>query len=85
MGRLVHDGEIRDTINVPHWQGEGPYPSVRLLMDFRDPKIIGTFPYHCHIEKHADMGMMGTVEVLPPGVKTSVVLNFSPRQARDGR
>jgi FtsP/CotA-like multicopper oxidase with cupredoxin domain len=84
-GTPVHDGEVRDTINVPHWQGDGPYPSVRLLMDFRDPKIVGTFPYHCHIEKHADMGMMGTVEVLPPGVKTSVVLNFSPArpQMRD--
>ncbi len=83
-GRPVHETELRDTINVPHWKGEGPYPSVRLLMDFRDPKIIGTFPYHCHIEKHADMGMMGTVEVLPPGVKTSVVLNFSPAQPQVG-
>ena len=83
-GKLVHDGEIRDTINVPHWQGAGPYPSVKLLMDFRDPKIVGTFPYHCHIEKHADMGMMGTVEVLPPGVKTSVVLNFSPPRPEMG-
>ena len=83
-GKPVHETELRDTINVPHWQGEGPYPSVRLLMDFRDPKIVGTFPYHCHIEKHADMGMMGTVEVLPPGVKTSVVLNLSPAKPEVG-
>ena len=83
-GKPVHETELRDTINVPYWQGEGPYPSVRLLMDFRDPKIIGTFPYHCHIEKHADMGMMGTVEVLPPGVKTSVALNLSPAKPEVG-
>ncbi len=84
-GTPVHDGEMRDTINVPYWKGEGPYPSVRLLMDFRDPKIIGTFPYHCHIEKHADMGMMGTVQVLPPGRKTAVTLDFSPPQPEMGR
>ncbi len=83
-GTPVHDGEIRDTINVPHWSGKGPFPSVRLLMDFRDPEIVGIFPYHCHIEKHADMGMMGTVEVLPPGVKTSVVLKFSPAKPEMG-
>lgn len=83
-GTPVRDIEMRDTINVPHWQGEGPYPSVRLLMDFRGPKIVGSFPYHCHIEKHADMGMMGTVEVLPPGAKTSIVLNFSPAKPEVG-
>ena len=83
-GDPVHDREMRDTINVPHWTGTGPYPSVKLLMDFRDPKIVGTFPYHCHIEKHADMGMMGTVQVLPPGVKTSVVLNYLPAKPEIG-
>jgi FtsP/CotA-like multicopper oxidase with cupredoxin domain len=83
-GKSVRGVEMRDTINVPHWTGTGPYPSVKLLMDFRDPKIVGTFPYHCHIEKHVDMGMMGTVEVLPPGVKTSVMLNFSPPKPEVG-
>ncbi len=83
-GKPVHDGEIRDTINLPHWSGDGPYPSVKLLMDFRDPNIVGTFPYHCHIEKHADMGMMGTVQVLPPGVKTSVILHLSPARPEMG-
>jgi hypothetical protein len=32
-------------------------------MDFRDPSIIGTFPYHCHILQHEDGGMMGTIRV----------------------
>ena len=37
------------------------YPSVRLRMDFRDPPIVGTFVYHCHLLDHdQDAGMMGT-------------------------
>jgi hypothetical protein len=34
-------------------------------MDFRDPNIIGTFVYHCHILQHEDAGMMGEIQVLP--------------------
>jgi len=55
---------LRDTINLPTWEGEPhPYPSVRLRMDFRNPAIVGTFPYHCHILQHVDAGMMGTIRV----------------------
>lgn len=53
----------RDTIDLPPWDGLGHYPSVTLRMDFRDPRIVGTFPFHCHILQHADGGMMGTVQV----------------------
>jgi FtsP/CotA-like multicopper oxidase with cupredoxin domain len=56
---------LRDTINVPAWSGFGPYPSVTLRMDFRDPRLVGTFPFHCHIAQHMDGGMMGTVRVEP--------------------
>jgi FtsP/CotA-like multicopper oxidase with cupredoxin domain len=28
-------------------------------MDFRDPNIVGTFVYHCHLLEHEDGGMMG--------------------------
>jgi hypothetical protein len=34
-------------------------------MDFRDPSIVGTFVYHCHILEHEDGGMMGEIQVLP--------------------
>ena len=34
-------------------------------MDFRDPNIVGTFVYHCHILQHEDAGMMGAIQVLP--------------------
>jgi FtsP/CotA-like multicopper oxidase with cupredoxin domain len=59
----------RDTVNVPAWSGFGPYPSVTLRMDFRDPRLVGTFPYHCHIAQHMDGGMMGTVRVEPGSVR----------------
>jgi FtsP/CotA-like multicopper oxidase with cupredoxin domain len=57
---------LRDTVNVQFWNGSSPqYPSVKLRIDFRDPNIIGTFPYHCHILQHEDGGMMGTIRVEP--------------------
>jgi FtsP/CotA-like multicopper oxidase with cupredoxin domain len=54
---------LRDTIDVPAWDGFRKYPSVILRMDFRDPHIVGTFPFHCHIQQHLDGGMMGTIRV----------------------
>lgn len=73
-GKPVHDSALRDTINLPYWNGTGPYPSVKLRMDFSDPDIVGTFMYHCHILKHEDMGMMGVIQVLPPGWPTTTKL-----------
>jgi FtsP/CotA-like multicopper oxidase with cupredoxin domain len=54
---------LRDTVDVPFWDGKGPYPSVKLRMDFRNPEITGTFVYHCHILEHEDGGMMGSIRV----------------------
>jgi Multicopper oxidase len=34
-------------------------------MDFRDPNIVGTFVYHCHLLEHEDKGMMGSIRVDP--------------------
>jgi hypothetical protein len=34
-------------------------------MDFRDPNIVGTFVYHCHLLEHEDGGMMGRIRVEP--------------------
>jgi FtsP/CotA-like multicopper oxidase with cupredoxin domain len=56
----------RDTIDLPYWDGLSPrYPSLKLRMDFRDPNIVGTFLYHCHILEHEDKGMMGAIQVVP--------------------
>jgi len=38
---------------------------VKLRVDFSDPNDVGVFLYHCHILKHEDMGMMGSIQVLP--------------------
>jgi prepilin-type processing-associated H-X9-DG protein len=63
-GVPVDEPYLRDTINVAYWDGHSPvYPSVKLRMDFRDPNIVGTFVYHCHLLEHSDGGMMGTIRV----------------------
>jgi FtsP/CotA-like multicopper oxidase with cupredoxin domain len=66
-GVPVNEPFLRDTVNVAYWDGNSPvYPSVKLRMDFRDPRITGTFVYHCHLLEHEDGGMMGTIRVVPP-------------------
>ena len=66
MGRQVNEDFLRDTVNVPYYDGRSlAYPSVRLRMDFRDPNIVGTFVYHCHLLEHEDKGMMGSIRVDP--------------------
>jgi FtsP/CotA-like multicopper oxidase with cupredoxin domain len=65
-GRQVNEDFLRDTINVPYYDGRSlAYPTVRLRMDFRDPNIVGTFVYHCHLLEHEDKGMMGSIRVDP--------------------
>jgi FtsP/CotA-like multicopper oxidase with cupredoxin domain len=66
-GEPVNESVLRDTIDLPYWDGRAAtYPSVKLRMDFRSPHIAGTFLYHCHILEHEDGGMMGSIEVVPP-------------------
>jgi FtsP/CotA-like multicopper oxidase with cupredoxin domain len=67
FGLPVNEGFLRDTVNVPYWDGKNPiYPRVKLRMDFRDSNSIGLFPYHCHLLEHEDAGMMGLIRVDPP-------------------
>jgi FtsP/CotA-like multicopper oxidase with cupredoxin domain len=63
-GKSVDQGQYLDTVQVPYWSGTGPYPSVKLRMDFRGP-VVGDFVYHCHILGHEDSGMMAIIRVLP--------------------
>ena len=64
-GMPVQNPDLQDTITIPAWTGTGPYPSVTLRMDFRDPNIAGTFVYHCHVLDHEDGGMMAKIKVNP--------------------
>jgi FtsP/CotA-like multicopper oxidase with cupredoxin domain len=64
LGRPVNEPYLRDTVNVPYYNGRSlVYPAIRLRMDFRDPETIGTFVYHCHLLEHEDGGMMGLIRV----------------------
>jgi len=64
-GKKANTGQMLDTITIPYWSGTGPYHSVKLLMDFSDPNIAGTFVFHCHILLHEDLGMMHKILVEP--------------------
>jgi len=71
-GVPVNEPFLRDTVNVPYYKSRMlTYPSVRLRMDFRDPNIVGTFVYHCHVLEHEDGGMMGRIKVVPRNTVTS--------------
>jgi FtsP/CotA-like multicopper oxidase with cupredoxin domain len=72
FGLAVHEAILRDTVNVPYWDGKNPvYPRVKVRIDFRDPNAIGLFPYHCHLLEHEDSGMMGLIRVEPPEPTTT--------------
>jgi FtsP/CotA-like multicopper oxidase with cupredoxin domain len=65
-GKPVKNQDLRDTIEIPFWEGPGnPYHKVKVRMDFRDPTIAGTFVFHCDILLHEDLGMMHKILVLP--------------------
>jgi FtsP/CotA-like multicopper oxidase with cupredoxin domain len=65
-GLPINEPYLRDTINVPFWDGiTKKYPVVKVRLDFRDPNSVGTFVYHCHVLEHEDGGMMGLIRVEP--------------------
>jgi FtsP/CotA-like multicopper oxidase with cupredoxin domain len=69
-GKSVDDPTLRDTIDLPYWDGKSrSYPSIKLRIDFRGSNVVGTFLYHCHILEHEDGGMMGAIRVLPAAPK----------------
>jgi FtsP/CotA-like multicopper oxidase with cupredoxin domain len=84
-GRPVNEPFLRDTVNVPYYDGKAlVYPAVRLRMDFRDPSSIGDFVYHCHLLEHEDNGMMGLIRVEPSvaekNARTSAMSTASRRK-----
>jgi FtsP/CotA-like multicopper oxidase with cupredoxin domain len=80
-GLQVNEPFLRDTVNVPYYNGRMlRYPSVQLRMDFRDPNIVGTFVYHCQLLDHEDGGMMGRIRVEPAEAATSTGASGNPRE-----
>jgi FtsP/CotA-like multicopper oxidase with cupredoxin domain len=83
-GIPVNEPFLRDTVNIPYYNGRMlQYPSVRLRMDFRDPNIVGTFVYHCHVLEHEDGGMMGRIRI-EPAAKATFVESSSNQPIRGG-
>jgi FtsP/CotA-like multicopper oxidase with cupredoxin domain len=83
-GRQVNEDFLRDTVNVPYFDGRSlTYPSVRVRMDFRDPNVVGTFVYHCHLLEHEDKGMMGSIQVKPAATPASEHTASAPCPAGD--
>jgi FtsP/CotA-like multicopper oxidase with cupredoxin domain len=64
-GERMSDPELRDTVAVPAWNGIGPYPTVVLRMDFRDPRSTGEFEFQDQISHAAEAGMMARIRVNP--------------------
>jgi FtsP/CotA-like multicopper oxidase with cupredoxin domain len=60
------DISLRDTFPTPPATDGGP-GTLKVVIPFTDPVIVGRFVYHCHAADHEDKGMMGVVEVVAPG------------------
>jgi FtsP/CotA-like multicopper oxidase with cupredoxin domain len=54
----------RDTVLVPVRHGPARPGSVKVLVDFRNPIVRGTFVFHCHMLDHEDGGMMAKIRVI---------------------
>jgi FtsP/CotA-like multicopper oxidase with cupredoxin domain len=57
------EDSLRDTMPIPPATNERP-GSIKVIIPFTDPEIVGRFVYHCHAVDHEDKGMMGTVMVV---------------------
>jgi FtsP/CotA-like multicopper oxidase with cupredoxin domain len=56
----------QDNVNVSYQDQDAPGPGqIKMIIDFRNPIIVGKFVYHCHILEHEDKGMMAVAEVVP--------------------
>lgn len=69
---------MMDNVFIPPATGTGP-GTVKILVDFSDPLIVGTFLLHCHVLSHEDGGMMAKIRVgtAPPLVVTPSSVTFA--------
>ena len=73
---------VLDNVNVPAATANGP-GIVKVLLDFTDPVVIGTFLVHCHILSHEDGGMMAKIRVgtAPPLSTNATQVTFASPNA----
>jgi suppressor of ftsI len=62
-GTRWNDDSLRDTFSMPPATDQGP-GTLKVVIPFTDPVIVGRFVYHCHAVDHEDKGMMGVIEVV---------------------
>jgi suppressor of ftsI len=62
-GVPLHEDSLRDTFSVPPATARAP-STLKVIIPFTDPVIVGRFVYHCHAVDHEDKGMMAIVEVV---------------------
>lgn len=62
-GMPQNDDSLRDTASVPPATDQGA-GTLKAIIPFTDPVIVGRFVYHCHSVNHEDKGMMGVIEVV---------------------
>ena len=56
------EDSLHDTFSVPPATADRP-STLKVVIPFTDPVIVGKFVYHCHAVDHEDKGMMGIIEV----------------------
>ena len=57
------DDSLRDTFSVTPATDDKP-ATLKVVIPFTDPVIVGRFVFHCHAADHEDKGMMAVVEVV---------------------
>jgi suppressor of ftsI len=57
-GEAINFNHYNDVVNMP------PQSTVKILLPFDKPYMVGKFVYHCHILAHEDRGMMQVIEVV---------------------
>jgi FtsP/CotA-like multicopper oxidase with cupredoxin domain len=55
---------LLDTVDVPYAK-DGKPGVVKVVIPFTNPRLAGTFVFHCNLSAHEDGGMMANIRVLP--------------------
>jgi len=63
-GRLETRRRWLDVVDLPPRRSADHPSTLKVVLDFRDPVIRGTFLFHCHIVDHEDGGMMAKIRVI---------------------
>lgn len=66
-GKPVPFTGYQDVVTLPPAPDDDTPSTVKVIIPFTDPVIVGKFVYHCHIIQHEDQGMMATLFVQEPG------------------